>query len=121
MSEKGQVHARPNELLIIAYYFRISLIHQRTIRSSQVQICLTWGVNWRAVTHLKSFEHVIAILLLTQPHDALFAILLDFSAQEPLELPAVAENEILAQSGNELLVHGFIAARRQAIVHINAQ
>jgi len=35
-SEAGQIHARPNELLIIAHHFRISLMQRRTVRSCQV-------------------------------------------------------------------------------------
>jgi len=39
-------------------------------------------------------EHVLALLLVTQPHNALLTVLLDLAAQEPLELPAVAEIKI---------------------------
>jgi len=74
--------------------------------------------------HLKSFEHVAAILLLTQPHNALFTILLDLTTQEQLELPAVADIKILAGINdgiNEILVHGFVTTRLKSIVHTNAQ
>ena len=89
----GQIHARPNELLIIANHIRISLIQRRAVQSCQVQVRLTWSVNRRAFAHLESFEHVIAILLPAESHDALFTILLDFTTQEPLEFPAVTEIE----------------------------
>jgi len=73
------------------------------------------------MTHLEPFERVIAILLLAQSHFALFTILLDLATQKPLELPAIAEIKILAHSCNEFLVHGFVAKRRQSIIHIFTQ
>jgi len=97
---------------------------QRTIRCCQVQICLTWSVYGRVIIHLKSFQRVAAILLLTQPHNALFTILLDLATQGQLELRAVAEIAILAGINdgiNEILVYGFVITRLKFIVQTNAQ
>jgi len=58
---------------------------------------------------------------LAQPHDALFTILLDLAAQEPLELPIVVEIKLFAHSSNEFLVNGFVTTRSQAIIHMNSQ
>jgi len=70
---------------------------------------------------LESLEHVIAILLLAESHNALFTILLDFTTQEALELPAVTEIKVLAHSSIEIIVLDFVTTRRQAIIHMNTQ
>ena len=63
-----QVHECSDAHLIVAHHFWISLVQRGAVSIRQVHIRLAWRRYRVAVTHLKSLENVIAVLLLVQPY-----------------------------------------------------